>query len=104
MVYFANGGSPYLHAQTDMNVDSLAIDWKVSMSRARQIVGPKTVLTGNVDPILLYTKKQNIEDAVKNCIHQAGGKHVLNLGHGVEKDTQEEAVATFVNACTSIKL
>ena len=79
MVYFANGGSPYLHAQTDMNVNSLAIDWKVSMTKARQIVGPNLVLTGNVDPIVLYTKTHHIEEAVKRCIQQAKGKHLLKL-------------------------
>lgn len=104
VVYFANGGSVYLHAQTDMHVDSLAVDWHISMSKARQVVGNNKVLTGNIDPILLYTKKENIEAAVQNCIVQAGGKHVLNLGHGVEKDTSEDAVATFVNTCKSIKL
>ena len=37
VVYFANGGSVYLHAQTDMCVDALSVDWKLSMLRARQV-------------------------------------------------------------------
>ena len=32
------------------------------------------------------------------------GKHVLNLGHGVEKDTSEEAVAVFVDAAKNVKI
>jgi len=32
------------------------------------------------------------------------GHHVLNLGHGVEKDTPEENVAIFVDAAKHIKL
>jgi len=104
VVYFANGGSGYLHQQLDMRVDSLAVDWKISMRRAREVAGPNKVLCGNVDPILLYSKEPIIRAAVELCIQEARGRHVLNLGHGVEKDTSEEAVAQFVNAAKSVRL
>ena len=39
-----------------------------------------------------------------HCIAQAGGKHVLNLGRGVEKDTLEAPVAAFVDPAKQIKL
>mmetsp|Transcript_1501 Transcript_1501/g.2519 ORF Transcript_1501/g.2519 Transcript_1501/m.2519 type:complete len:387 (+) Transcript_1501:109-1269(+) len=98
VVYFANGGSVYLHRQTDMNVDGLSLDWKISMKRAKEIA-PDMVLAGNIDPITLYGSEANIRKAVKNCLEQGGGrKHVLNLGHGVEKDTPESAVKTLVEA------
>lgn len=74
------------------------------MKTARSIVGPKTVLAGNVDPMVLYGSENNIKAAVANCISQANGYHILNLGHGVEKDTSEYAVQTFVNAAKEIKL
>ena len=54
VVYFANGGSVYLHRQLDMAVDGLSIDWKISMARARALAGPAFVLAGNVDPMHLY--------------------------------------------------
>ncbi len=75
------------------------------MARAREVAGENVVLTGNVDPLILYSKPETIERAVHECISQAGGgKHVLNLGHGVEKDTSEEAVVAFVNTAKSIRL
>jgi uroporphyrinogen-III decarboxylase len=103
VVYFANGGSVYLHQQTDMAVDALSIDWKISMARARS-VAPNTVLAGNVDPMVLYGTEKNIKSAVEQCIRQAHGKHVLNLGHGVEKDTPESAVAAFVKAAREVSV
>ena len=42
--------------------------------------------------------------AAAHCIVQAGSKHVLNLAHGVERDTPVAAVAAFVNAAKRIKL
>lgn len=104
MIYFANGGSSYLHAQLDMPFDGLSLDWKISMSSARKIAGNERVLAGNVDPIVLYGSEVNIEKAVKNCIDESGKrKHVLNLGHGVEKDMTESSVACFVNTAKTYK-
>lgn len=104
VVYFANGGSVYLKQQMDMSFDAYSIDWKISMKSAREAVGPNVVLAGNVDPMLLYGSKKTIQDAVKTCIQQANGKHVFNLGHGVEKDMSEEAVEILVNAAKETKL
>lgn len=100
VVYFANGGSGFLDQQLDMGVDGLSVDWRISMARARALAGPDTVLAGNVDPMVLYGGEAGIRAAVETCILQAGrgAKHVLNLGHGIEKDTPEDAVHTFVEA------
>lgn len=81
-----------------MHMDALSVDWRISMAHARAIAGPTTVLQGNVDPMVLYGTEQHIRSAVKECILQAGPRHVVNLGHGVEKDTPEEGVRMFVDA------
>jgi uroporphyrinogen-III decarboxylase len=54
--------------------------------------------------MVLYGTEANIQEAVRRCITQAKGKHVLNLGHGVEQDTPEEAVACFVEAARLVKI
>mmetsp|Transcript_22645 Transcript_22645/g.21866 ORF Transcript_22645/g.21866 Transcript_22645/m.21866 type:complete len:385 (-) Transcript_22645:340-1494(-) len=102
VVYFANGGSCYLHQQLDMDVDGISIDWRISMNRARSEAGNR-VLAGNVDPMVLYGTEASIQESVRQCITQAKGKHVLNLGHGVEQDTPESAVACFVEAARLVK-
>lgn len=103
VVYFANGGSCYLHQQLDMNFDGISIDWRISMSRAREQAGNK-VLAGNCDPMILYGTEESIQNAVTKCITQAKGHHVLNLGHGVEQDTPESSVACFVEAARHVKI
>ena len=104
VVYFANGGSCFLHAQNDMAFDALALDWRISLTHARKVVGPGRVLQGNIDPMVLYGSEQLIEKSVHQAVAQAGGPLILNLGHGVEKDTPEHAVAAFVNAAKSVRL
>jgi uroporphyrinogen-III decarboxylase len=100
VVYFANGGSCFLHQQLDMGMHALSVDWRISMAHARAIAGRDTVLAGNIDPMVLYGSEKAIESAIEACAKQAGlgGKHVLNLGHGVEQDTPERAVQCFVDA------
>jgi len=106
LIYYANGGSPYLDRQGDMVADSIALDWGIEMSHARQILGPDRLVTGNVDPTILYGgSPEQVADAVRLNIEAAGGpgKHILNLGHGVLQGTPEANVAAFVDAAKALK-
>lgn len=100
VIYFANGGSSYLEYQRDMGADMIAVDWHVDMAQARAILGPDIPISGNIDPTILFGTKEQIEQAVRDCIDKAGGpgsKHLLNLGHGVMQGTPEEAVGWLVD-------
>jgi uroporphyrinogen decarboxylase len=101
VIYFANGGSSYLELQRDMGADMIAVDWSVDMKVARDILGPDIAISGNIDPTVLFGTKEQIEQAVRDCIDKAGGpgKHLLNLGHGVMQGTPEEAVGWLVDEC-----
>jgi len=105
VIYFANGGSSYLELQRDMGSDMIAVDWSVDMAKAREILGPDIATSGNLDPTVLFGTKEQIEEAVRDCIDKAGGpgKHLLNLGHGVMQGTPEEAVGWLVDECKRYK-
>jgi len=105
VIYFANGGSAYLELQKDMGADMICIDWSVDMAQARKILGPDVPVSGNLDPTVLFGTKEQIEQAVRDCIDKAGGpgKHLLNLGHGVMQGTPEEAVGWLVDECKRYK-
>ena len=100
IVYYANGGSPYLDLQKDMAADVISLDWSVSMASGREILGKDRLVQGNVDPTILFGSEAQIRTAVTDNIRDAGGpgKHLMNLGHGVLQGTPEEAVAAFVDA------
>ena len=105
VIFFANGGSSYLELQRDMGADSICIDWGVDMAEARKILGPTIAVSGNLDPTVLFGTKEQVEQAVRDCIDKAGGpgKHLLNLGHGVMQGTPEEAVGWLVDECKRYK-
>jgi uroporphyrinogen-III decarboxylase len=89
--------------------NSIFLDQRVDMLSARAILGPERTLLGNIDPLtLLYAPAgtQIIADEVKKCftdgrgvaIGGKPGRHVMNVGHGIEQGTPEENVQAFVNA------
>ena len=105
VVYYANGGSPYLDLQRDMECDMISLDWAADVAAARQILGPERLVQGNIDPTVLFGSEETIQDAVRECVRKAGGRgHILNLGHGVLQGTPEEAVQQFVTAAKEISL
>ena len=93
-----------MELQRDMGADMIAVDWHVDMAHAREILGPDVPISGNIDPTILFGTKEQIEQAVRDCIDKAGGpgnRHRLNLGHGVMQGTPEEAVGWLVDEVKS---
>lgn len=73
------------------------VDWGVSMGRAKQILGDKFVLQGNLEPALLYDKvamEQGVDEIVRIMGKQGG--HIFNLGHGMLPDLPRENVIALV--------
>jgi len=103
IIYYANGGSPYLESQSDMSADMIQLDWATDMKNARKRLGADRRVAGNIDPTVLFGSEAQITEAVHQNIRDAGGKgkHLLNVGHGVLQGTPEESVAAFVNAAKS---
>lgn len=104
LFFFANGSAGKIDGiahELQGVADVLAIDWGVRMSDARHVW--KGVLQGNVDPaILTVGTDAAIETAVRETAAMAGDGLILNLGHGVVKETPERAVKAFVDAAKSL--
>jgi len=76
--------------------DIVGLDWTVDMAEARAQLG-ETPVQGNLDPTLLYADSETIEERASRIIRDAGPEgHILNLGHGVNRDTPIEGVEAFV--------
>lgn len=107
LIFFANGSAGKLddiaRAMASV-VDVIALDWSVDMRDARRIFGNDVVLQGNIDPsILLVGSHHHIRQSVMHTIRKAeGGGLILNLGHGVIKETPEASVKVFVEAVRNL--
>ncbi|MFC3867303.1 uroporphyrinogen decarboxylase [Helicobacter equorum] len=67
--------------------DVFGVDWSTPMELAKQKLGHKYVLQGNLEPARLYDRDSMI-DGVEAILRVMGKKsgHIFNLGHGMLPD------------------
>lgn len=76
--------------------DVIGLDWTVDIQTARAQLRHHPV-QGNFDPSWLFSSPDTIRERTNQLIERGDGPgHVINLGHGVHKDTPVRAVETFV--------
>ena len=93
---FAKDARHALPSIGKLSCDVVQLDWIADPVRARTQVQGK-VLQGNLDPVQLYAPHEEIITATKTMIDTFGGRHIVNLGHGVYPDTPLEGVRAFVD-------
>ena len=76
------------------------INWTIDIGAARQRVGDRVALQGNMDPNALFAPPEAIEKEAKRILESfgRGPGHVFNLGHGVSQFTPPEHVGALVEA------
>ena len=91
-----------LETFADAGFDILSLDTKVDFKKAREKVGDRVCLMGNVCPntTLLFGTPQDVENDSKKVIQQAGisGKFILSSGCMLSPDTPSENVHAMVKA------
>lgn len=99
-IIFTKGGGLWLEAQAGAGSDALGLDWTVDMGQARQRVGNKVALQGNLDPAILLSTPEAIEKEVAEILasYGHGHGHVFNLGHGITQWTDPANAGAMIDA------
>ena len=84
------------------NFDVFGVDWGTPMALAKEKLGSKYVLQGNMEPCRLYSK-----EATTQCVEgiqkiMQGEGHIFNLGHGILPDVPVENAIHFVKECQRV--
>ena len=106
-IVFTKGGGLWLDEIADSGADAVGLDWTVNLAKARQQVGHKVALQGNLDPNVLFAKPEQIHAEVEKVLTSFGKPgpgtgHVFNLGHGISQFTSPESVTALVEAVHGI--
>jgi uroporphyrinogen decarboxylase len=98
-IAFTKGGGPWLEAIAASGADVVGVDWTVDLKRARERVGDRVALQGNLDPMVLFGGEAVIRAEARRVLDDfgAGAGHIFNLGHGISQYTPPEAVAALVD-------
>lgn len=97
-IMFTKGGGLWLESMADAGADCLGLDWTVDIGSARQRVGHKVALQGNLDPAILLSTPAAVEKEVASILQSYGNGpgHVFNLGHGITQFTPVENAACMI--------
>jgi len=84
----------------------IGLDWKVDIAKARQALGGRVALQGNLDPTMLFSTPTRIEQGVAAILKKFGrhNGHIFNLGHGILPETPVENVRAFVGAVKKLSV
>ena len=103
VILFLRGASLYLDDLKKLPC-ALSLDWQVPLSCIRKQTSQ--VLQGNLDPDLLYAPLPVIREKTSSLLTSMQGDpgFIVNLGHGVKKDTPVDAVKEFILTVQESKL
>ncbi len=102
-LYFTRDSGAVLDRLRAVEADAYALDWRVDLAQARQVLGDVPIM-GNLDPVSLYGPPEEIRQRVARVIRSAGPRgHVFNLGHGILPTTPIEGVDCAVEAVRAWK-
>ncbi len=100
VILFTKGAGPLLADLAQTGCDALGVDWTTDLATAREYVGDKVALQGNLDPATLRESPGAIRQGVAETLasYGKGPGHVFNLGHGITPDIDPDNLGVLVDA------
>jgi uroporphyrinogen decarboxylase len=100
VILFTKNGGQWLEAMADTGATALGLDWTTDIGLARQRVGNRVALQGNMDPTMLYASPARIREEVAAILESfgQGEGHVFNLGHGITPEVDPEHARVFIES------
>ncbi len=95
IIVFPKGIGSYLD-KIDGNFDVFGVDWGTPIELARDILGNRYTLQGNMEPCRLYSKEATKEVVEKILKSMKGHHHIFNLGHGILPDVPVANAKYFI--------
>ena len=100
IIYYSGQGSTNLSQLSELPVQVLAIDWRVSLGEAASLVGSHNTVNafqGNLDPLILsWADEGLVREKVREVLAEAKKAqpkgHIFNVGHGVLPTTSPDAI------------
>ena len=99
IIYFPKGVHYRMRTTADCGADVIGVDWTIDLAKARDKIGNKVAIQGNLDPTVLYAEPNFIRREAKKVLQSYGnGKgHIFNLGHSILPDTNPDHAKVLVD-------
>ncbi|HEY7355689.1 MAG TPA: uroporphyrinogen decarboxylase [Ktedonobacterales bacterium] len=99
-IHFGTDTASLLETMTEAGGDVISVDWRVDLDAAWARIGHERGIQGNLDPTLLLTSWEQIEQGMQEILRRVGNRpgHIFNLGHGVPAPTDPDLLRRLVDA------
>ena len=105
-IHFGVGTGEILHLMASAGSSVMGVDWRTPLDVARDRLGLKVALQGNLDPAICFASENAISTEVRNILEKNAGHpgHIFNLGHGVLPETDPKVLERIVEQVHSYPL
>ena len=102
-IHFGTGTDSLLELQRDAGGQVIGLDWRVELREAWDRLGPGVGVQGNLDPVVLFAPREEVERQVRRILDEAAGQpgHIFNLGHGILPHTPVDNVLAVIDVVRS---
>jgi uroporphyrinogen decarboxylase len=99
IIYFPKGVHYRMRTTADCGADVIGVDWTIDLAKARDKIGNKVAIQGNLDPTVLYAEPNFIRREAKKVLQSYGNGpgHIFNLGHSILPDTNPDHAKVLVD-------
>jgi uroporphyrinogen decarboxylase len=98
VILYVNNSRGLLPLMAEAGPDVISVDPLSSISEARNILGSRFALQGNLDPVALFAQPETLKPMVQSLLLEGGNQgYVFNLGHGILPPTPVENVRLLVD-------
>lgn len=96
--YYINSSRHLIQQMAQSGADVASLDWTIDLKEAKDLIGDRVALQGNLDPNVLFCSDQVIKNKVKAVLSKYGTEsgHIFNLGHGIDKDVNPDRVRFMI--------
>jgi uroporphyrinogen decarboxylase len=103
-IHFGTGTASLLKLMAETGGDIISVDWRVDLDEAWECIGHSRGIQGNLDPTLLLTSWDVVEQGMYDVLRRANNRpgHIFNLGHGVLADTNPDMLRRLVETVHKI--
>lgn len=97
-IHFGVGCDHLLESMVEAGPRVIGLDWRTTISAARERFGDRIGIQGNLDPALVLAGAEPASDATRAILADNAGRpgHVFNLGHGVHPASDPGVLGAIV--------
>jgi uroporphyrinogen decarboxylase len=104
-ILYVNGCSHLLQDLARSGANVLSMDWRLSLREARERLGARVGLQGNLEPSVLFAPPAEVKKRTGALLESMARDpgYIVNLGHGILPETPVAAVEAMVEAVRDAK-